>query len=64
MEKLLKERLLEDNCDHNCKECGLWIDAEKMCFNELHKKWERWNKAEHERFSKVLRGENETNNIQ
>jgi hypothetical protein len=50
------DELLTEGCDHNCKQCELWLETEQMCFNEWHKKWKRWNEVEHIRFGKILKG--------
>lgn len=51
-------------CGHRCEDCGMWMPVEKKCYHELEKLWKEWNNIEHDKFYKLLRGENETNNIQ
>ena len=43
-------------CDHNCKNCGMWMPVENQCYHNLEQKWVEWNRAEHIRFGEILRG--------
>lgn len=62
------EKVKESGCDRlirmddtysvkDCKNCDLYQKKRKECILDEDKKWEAWNKAEHERFGKILRGE-------
>ena len=44
----------KEGCDRNCKDCGMWMPLEKMCYHELEEKWRDWNRKEHERFGEIL----------
>lgn len=56
MEELLKlyERP-EGSCDKNCENCDMFLPQDEMCFHEWHKKWQKWNEAEHKRFGEMLK---------
>ena len=51
----ISERL-DGKCDKDCEHCPIYLPAHDMCFHESQKKWEAWNRAEHERFGKILKG--------
>lgn len=48
---------LQNGCEHNCIQCGLWLFDRDECLIEANKKWEAWAKQEHERFGEILKGE-------
>lgn len=47
----------KDGCDHNCLKCDMYLPNYDMCFHEAEKQRMEWNRKEHERFGRVLKGE-------
>lgn len=48
----------QNECDKDCKNCLMFLPQRDKCLHQAQKQWEKWNETEHDRFSKVLRGEN------
>ena len=46
----------KDGCNHDCKNCEMFLPFEGMCYHTVHKLWKEWNLKEHERLGEVLRG--------
>ena len=49
-------QITRDNCDHNCKDCPLYLPDRKECYHTANEKWQEWNYKEHIRFGEYLRG--------
>ena len=55
MEELLETWIqTEERCDKDCEHCDMFLPNDDMCFHEWHKKWQKWNAAEHKRFGEIL----------
>lgn len=42
----------QEFCDKNCKECVMFLPNVNMCFHEAERRWQAWNKKQHENFMK------------
>ena len=47
----------KNGCDHNCSNCLMYLPDRYECYHITEKKWQEWNRKEHERFGRVLKGE-------
>lgn len=56
-ETIKKMEETKNGCDHKCDTCEMFLPARDECFHIANKKWEEWNRQKHERFEKLLRGE-------
>lgn len=47
----------KNGCDHICEKCDMYLPARDECFHSAQKRWQEWNKKEHDRFGRILKGE-------
>ena len=47
----------KDGCDGKCLECEMYLPNYDKCFHKVEEQRKKWNEREHERFGRILRGE-------
>lgn len=47
----------KDGCDGKCLECEMYLPNYDKCFHKVEEQRKKWNEKEHERFGRILRGE-------